>query len=67
MASLIFRRHRVVQRSASHAKLSERYGLVPEGLTNARHLVPFASLADGEVVGLDPRKYSPCDVPIAMG
>lgn len=73
MASSISRRHRVIERYASHtklvkkregkrwkgfhAKLSERYGLVAERLTNAHHRVPLASLADGEVVGLVPRKY----------
>lgn len=66
-----YKQHRVIERQSSHSKkvkkaqgtrckvcefeLSEIYGERLRGVIEAHHLVPLASLADGEVVRFDPK------------
>ncbi|HEY5721504.1 MAG TPA: DUF3578 domain-containing protein [Allosphingosinicella sp.] len=67
-----YRQHRAVERQSGHSKevkkrqgtkckgcdrnLADVYGEVAQGLIDAHHLTPLASLADGEQVKFDPVK-----------
>lgn len=68
----VYRTHRSIERNASHSKLVKKlqgtickgcdkdpaklYGEIGEGLVDAHHLKPLSTLAEGEMVRLDPNK-----------